>query len=105
VTGCRRHRKNSLPQFTPVYPDFLGDFLGETPWADSRRLLRCNLYNVRRVAAIRLREAKKMMHPNHKSITEIAYATGFSSPEQFSKVCKRILGKSPSKLMAELNNE
>jgi len=46
-----------------------------------------------------------MMHPNHKSITEIAYATGFSSPEQFSKVCKRILGKSPSKLMAELNNE
>lgn len=45
---------------------------------------------------IRLQEAEKLIKTGNNNLSSVAYQVGFSSPSQFSKVCKRIYGKAPS---------
>ncbi len=45
---------------------------------------------------IRFQEAEKLIRAGNKTLSVVAYQVGFSSPSQFSKVCKRIYGKTPS---------
>ncbi|SCX11102.1 GlxA family transcriptional regulator [Agrobacterium rosae] len=44
---------------------------------------------------IRLRHAQNLLEQSALSISEIAFATGFSSASHLSRVCKAALGKSP----------
>lgn len=52
------------------------------------------------VNIIRLQEAERLIKNGKYNLTSISYKVGFSSPSQFSKVSKRILGKSPSEYMS-----
>lgn len=51
------------------------------------------------VNIIKLQEAERLMKLGNDNLATISYKVGFSSPSQFSKVSKRILGKSPSERM------
>lgn len=44
---------------------------------------------------LRIRESIKMIEKTDKSLTDIAYQTGFYSSQHFSNTFKRIIGKSP----------
>lgn len=44
---------------------------------------------------IRLRHAQNLLEQSALSISEIAFATGFSSASHLSRACKAVLGKSP----------
>lgn len=48
---------------------------------------------------LRIRKACELMRHHYSSITEIAYAVGFSDSNYFSRVFKSIIGKSPSEYM------
>jgi AraC-like DNA-binding protein len=48
------------------------------------------------ILSIRLTTAKKMLLETGKPIKEIAYETGFSSPNFFARQFKKTFGKSPS---------
>jgi CheY-like chemotaxis protein/AraC-like DNA-binding protein len=48
------------------------------------------------IRSIRLKKAAKMILTGEKSISEVAYATGFSSPSIFSRRFKEYFGKPPS---------
>lgn len=50
------------------------------------------------ILSIRLTTAKKMLLETGKSIKEIAYETGFSSPNFFTRQFKKAFGESPSEL-------
>ena len=50
----------------------------------------------------RVNRAKEMMKDPDRSLTDIAFACGFSSSSQFSVVFKRIVGKSPRKFRSSL---
>ena len=52
---------------------------------------------------IKLEEATKMLQ-NDLNISEIAYATGFNSPNYFSRCFRRFYGKSPSKYRQQNNS-
>lgn len=47
------------------------------------------------ISSVRLHRAKEMILNGTSSISEVAFATGFSSPSYFSKCFKREFGKSP----------
>lgn len=46
--------------------------------------------------SIRIKEAKRLLTESDLSIKEVAYATGYSSPNNFRRVFKQIEGISPS---------
>ena len=45
---------------------------------------------------VRLTKAKKMLINTHEQISSIAYDTGFSDPDYFSRVFRKEFGLSPS---------
>lgn len=47
-------------------------------------------------------EAKRLMHHTDKTIKEITYDLGFSEPAQFSRLFKKITGKSPSDFQVKI---
>jgi AraC-like DNA-binding protein len=47
----------------------------------------------------RIEESKKMLSQGEASVTDIAYALGFSSSQYFATVFKRITGQSPKQFM------
>lgn len=48
----------------------------------------------------RLQQAKKLLMTTHRSISEIAYDTGFSSPSYFAKCFKEEFGQTPGECIA-----
>jgi len=48
------------------------------------------------IQSVRLEEAYKLLEKQEKNISEIAYETGFSSPNHFSRLFKNKYGKAPS---------
>ena len=52
---------------------------------------------------IRLKKARRLLTSCEKSVSEIAYATGFSNPAYFTKCFRDAYGKTPSELREELS--
>ncbi|SCY89702.1 response regulator [Alkaliphilus peptidifermentans] len=52
---------------------------------------------------VRIEKAKEMMKSTNYKIYEIAEMVGFSNPQQFSMIFKRITGKSPAEFREEIN--
>ena len=52
---------------------------------------------------IRLKKARRLLTSSEKSVSEIAYATGFSNPAYFTKCFRDAYGKTPSELREELS--
>lgn len=50
------------------------------------------------IRSIRLQKAKELIETSNKTISEIAYDTGFNNPSWFSRVFKEEFGHSPKKL-------
>jgi transcriptional regulator GlxA family with amidase domain len=46
---------------------------------------------------MRLERARNLLIQTDRSVTEVAYATGFESPGHFSRVYRASFGLSPSK--------
>ena len=96
-----------------VLQNLTNDELGSEWLAQQHFISRTNFY--KKVKALtghtvakfinitRLQEAEKLMIAGEDNLASIAYQVGFTSPSQFSKVCKRILGKSPSEYKTSLN--
>ncbi len=61
-----------------------------------------NYTPVELVRSLRLKQARSLLTSTEKSVSEIAYATGFSSPAYFSKCYKDAFGESPSDLRKRL---
>jgi DNA-binding response OmpR family regulator len=51
----------------------------------------------------RIREAVKLMKSGNHKIKELAYMTGFTSPEYFSKTFKKVIKMTPREYIKELN--
>ena len=51
----------------------------------------------------RLHRARKMLAATEQSVSEIAYATGFTSPAYFSKCYRDLFGEAPSDLRSRLD--
>ena len=49
------------------------------------------------IRSVRLHRAMQLLKEKELNVSEIAYETGFSSPEHFSKTFKKAYGKNPSK--------
>jgi two-component system response regulator YesN len=49
----------------------------------------------------RVREACRLLENPNASVTEICYAVGFSEPAYFSRMFKRLVGRSPSEVVGE----
>lgn len=49
------------------------------------------------IRSVRLHRATQLLKEKQLNVSEVAYETGFSSPEHFSKAFKKTYGKSPSK--------
>ena len=54
------------------------------------------------IRIVRLKYAKQLLHSKVKSISEVAYETGFSSPSYFAKCFKDIYGESPTEYLDQL---
>lgn len=54
------------------------------------------------IRIIRLKYAKQLLNSKTKSISEVAYETGFSSPSYFAKCFKDIYGESPTEYVDHL---
>lgn len=52
---------------------------------------------------IRLKKARRMLTGSELSVSEIAYAAGFSNPAYFTKCFREVYGKTPSELREELS--
>lgn len=52
---------------------------------------------------IRLKKARRMLTSSELSVSEIAYAAGFSNPAYFTKCFREVYGKTPSELREELS--
>ena len=52
---------------------------------------------------IRMQQAAKLLKEKHLSISEVAYAVGFSNLSHFSSTFKEIFGVSPKEFTAEKN--
>lgn len=50
------------------------------------------------IRTIRLEKARKRLQRTDESVSEIAYSTGFSDPNYFSRVFRRHFGLAPSQL-------
>ncbi len=50
----------------------------------------------------RIRKAAKMLSTTKRSVSEIAYACGFTDPKYFSKCFKAITGKTPSEFKLDI---
>jgi signal transduction histidine kinase/DNA-binding response OmpR family regulator/ligand-binding sensor domain-containing protein len=57
------------------------------------------------IRTIRLAKATEFMRTTEMNISEIAYATGFSSPVQFSKTFKKELDQTPSDYLKQIKNK
>jgi len=71
--------------------------------ATSPRTLRRKIQNIKNITPVefirieRLRHAQNLLKKNtFKTISEVAYSVGFSSPSNFSKYYKDLFGKSPN---------
>ena len=54
------------------------------------------------IRIVRLKYAKQLLNSKIKSISEVAYEAGFSSPSYFAKCFKDIYGKSPTEYLERL---
>lgn len=54
------------------------------------------------VRTIRLKAAEKLLQSSEKSISEIAYETGFSSPSYFTKCFKEYFNESPTEYLTRI---
>lgn len=79
----------------------LATYLGVSP-ATVQRLFRDRLGTTvtRSVAAIRLREAERLMGNSGTSIKEVAYHLGYRHPHDFSRAFRNYTGKLPSRWSA-----
>ena len=53
------------------------------------------------IREIRLRKAEELLRTGSYNVSEVAYMTGFSQPNYFSKVYKRFFGYSPNELIRQ----
>lgn len=51
------------------------------------------------IRLIRLEKAKELLAQGELNVTEITYATGFSSPSHFARTFKKVYGKAPSEMI------
>ena len=56
------------------------------------------------VRIIRLKAAEQMMITSEKSISEIAYDTGFTSPSYFTNCFKEYFNENPSDFLKRIKN-
>lgn len=56
------------------------------------------------VRIIRLKAAEQMMITSEKSISEIAYDTGFTSPSYFTKCFKEYFNENPTDFLKRIKN-
>jgi signal transduction histidine kinase/AraC-like DNA-binding protein len=62
-----------------------------------------NYTPVELIRQLRLKQARKLLTSTQKSISEIAYEVGFSSPAYFTKCYRTAFGETPSELRDTLN--
>lgn len=62
-----------------------------------------NFTPVEIIRTLRLKKARQMLTTTEKTVSEIAYDTGFTSPAYFSKCFKDAYGETPSDLRARLS--
>jgi CheY-like chemotaxis protein len=62
-----------------------------------------NYTPVELIRQLRLKQARKLLTSTQKSISEIAYEVGFSSPAYFTKCYRTAFGETPSELLDTLN--
>ena len=60
---------------------------------------------VKFIRHIRLKHAKKLLEDTELAINEVAYDTGFSDPDYFSKVFRKETGHTPSEYRTIRQNE
>jgi YesN/AraC family two-component response regulator len=58
------------------------------------------IFNI--ITILKMEEAKKLLHNRVKNIKEISHELGYSHPNNFSRVFKKITGKSPSVIRKEI---
>ncbi|MDE5657328.1 MAG: helix-turn-helix domain-containing protein, partial [Muribaculaceae bacterium] len=51
---------------------------------------------------LRLKQARSLLTTTERSISEVAYEVGFSSPAYFSKCYREAYGQTPSELREQL---
>ena len=76
--------------------------LGLSTRTFQRRLSEAGIQFKAELAAARVRLAKKRLEDPTMTITALAFALGFSSPQHFSNCFRRMTGRSPSRWRAEL---
>lgn len=75
--------------------------LGQSQFSRKIKAL-TNYTPVELIRSLRLKQARSLLTSTEKTISEIAYSTGFSSPAYFSKCYKDAFGESPSDLRKRL---
>ncbi len=59
---------------------------------------RCNTLPLKYINGLRLKRAEELLGSGYYSVSEAAFASGFSDPKYFSRFIKKEKGKSPTKL-------
>lgn len=57
------------------------------------------------VRSVRLEVAMRLLKEKQLNVAEIAYETGFSSPNHFSRTFKKVYGKAPSQIRCQTHGE
>jgi transcriptional regulator GlxA family with amidase domain len=63
-----------------------------------------NFSPVELIRTIRLKEGRNMLLSTEKTVSEIAYATGFSTPAYFTKCYREAYGETPSETRSGLTD-
>jgi AraC-like DNA-binding protein len=74
--------------------------VSRAPRSLQRDLLASRTCFQRELDAARVRLARRLLSDSDAPLTEIAYDVGCASPQHFSKLFRRVMGKSPSKWRA-----
>lgn len=90
----RRHSLNDMAAFTGLAPStllrhFRRNF-GQTPY--------------RWLLDQRIRKSQELLRQTDKSVTEIAFDVGFSTPSHFADQFRKLIGFSPSEFRANVNS-
>lgn len=64
-----------------------------------------NYSPVELMRTLRLKEARNMITATEKNISEVAYATGFSTPAYFTKCYREAYGETPTETRSRISGK
>ena len=80
----------------------VADYVGITPQHFSKVFKEETGYNyIEWVSKLRIDMAKRYLSAGEKNIREICYIVGYKDPNYFSRIFKKIVGKTPTEYMKE----